>query len=238
MIKWNHPESLAKTSFETHPVKLPFLGGRVEVVNTDRHTGARLQRPLIHLHAEAVDCDWRVVLQGDAGTQADAGLMPQNVRAMDKNSRLVFADKRRFELLTCKREPITDAAQAARAVRFAAGQTKREPAKNEPRKRRPAVTLKDAGKICNVTERTIQEWEKGNGTPEGWPGRGDPVALRAFASRRTEQRNVKRALLHTVGVGAGERLTRADRQHQKAQEGFRRCAMPLKQDDSEGTDED
>jgi hypothetical protein len=119
MITWKHPEQLTKTSIETHPVNLPFLGGRVEVEHTDTATGARLERPLIHLHAEAVDCDWRITLQGDAGTQADATLMPQNVRAMDKDFCLVFADGRRFELLTQKREPIADAAQAAREMRLA-----------------------------------------------------------------------------------------------------------------------
>ena len=115
MITWNKPDSVTKTTIETHAVNLPFLGGRVEVVHTDA-SGARMERPQIHMYAEAVDCDWRIILQGDAGTQADAGLMPQNVHAMDKDFHLVFADGRRFELLTQKREPITDAAAAARAL--------------------------------------------------------------------------------------------------------------------------
>lgn len=117
MITWNNPQQFTKTTIETHPVLLPFLGGRVEVVHVD-NIGERMDRPHIVLYAEAVDCNWKIVLQGDAGTQADAGLLPQNIRGMGKDFFLTFADGRRFELLTNKREPITDAARVARELQL------------------------------------------------------------------------------------------------------------------------
>jgi DNA-binding transcriptional regulator YiaG len=46
------------------------------------------------------------------------------------------------------------------------------------------VTLLEAAQLCNVTEKTIRRWEKGEATPEEYPGRGDAVALRAWAAAR------------------------------------------------------
>lgn len=70
-----------------------------------------------------------------------------------------------------------------------------------PKRTRPAVTQADAARIVGRTSRTIQGWEKGKGTPEGWPGRGDAVALAAWASRRTEQARLKQALHNTGRCG-------------------------------------
>ena len=62
---------------------------------------------------------------------------------------------------------------------------------------RLAVTQTESARIVGVTVRTIQDWEAGRGTPEGWPSRRDAVALRAFADCRTQQGKLKRALVNT-----------------------------------------
>ncbi len=240
MITWKHPEQLTKTTFKTHPVNLPFLGGRVEVVNTDAVTGARLERPEIHLHAEAVDCDWHLVLQGTEGTQAAPELMPENVRAMDKDFCLVFADGRRFELLRQKREPIADAAQAARELRLARNRgravapTAAPTATAKGGKTRDPVTLEEAAAIVGRTSRTVQNWENGKVTrPEGYPGRGDPVELGAWVSRRKRQADTRRAVANVVRVGDVDRFSRPDKQHNEWQNEMKRRAAPLKQDDAD-----
>jgi hypothetical protein len=71
------------------------------------------------------------------------------------------------------------------------------------RKRREPVTLEGAARIVGRTSRTVRAWEAGNSTPEGWPGRGDAVVLKAWANRRTEQGKLKRAL-HNIGRGGGD----------------------------------
>lgn len=69
------------------------------------------------------------------------------------------------------------------------------PANSKPKtKQRQAVTQRDAAKLCGVTEETIRRWEKGESTPEGYPGRQDAVTLRAWAARREEAAKLKRGL--------------------------------------------
>jgi DNA-binding transcriptional regulator YiaG len=77
-------------------------------------------------------------------------------------------------------------------------------------KQRQAVTQSEAAQLCNVTEKTIRRWEKGEATPEGYPGRGDAVTLRAWAARRKEAATVKRALKNTVHVDC-QKLSESDR---------------------------
>jgi hypothetical protein len=66
---------------------------------------------------------------------------------------------------------------------------------------RQAVSQADAAQIVGVTDRMIRAWEKGRGTPEGWPSRRDAVALKAFADCRTQQGKLKRALANTQRRG-------------------------------------
>jgi len=69
------------------------------------------------------------------------------------------------------------------------------PASSKPKtKQRQAVTQSEAAKLCGVTLKTIQRWEKGAGTPEGYPGRQEAVTLRAWAARREEAAKLKRSL--------------------------------------------
>lgn len=97
------------------------------------------------------------------------------------------------------------------------------PAAPEPKtNRRPAVTIKEAAVLCKVSARTIKNWEARQGTPEGWPGRADPLALGAFAATRESQQRTKKALAGAVRVGRGERLSTQDRQHREWQEGMKR----------------
>ena len=74
-------------------------------------------------------------------------------------------------------------------------------------KQRQAVTLLEAAQLCNVTEKTIRRWEKGEATPEEYPGRGDAVALRAWAARRKVAAKLKRDLTKMTIVPDMDRAT-------------------------------
>ena len=81
------------------------------------------------------------------------------------------------------------------------------PANKPKTKKRQPVTQRDAAKLCNVTEKTIRRWEKGEATPEDYPGRGDAVALGAWAARRKEAANIKRGLTKMAIVRDMDRAT-------------------------------
>ncbi len=82
------------------------------------------------------------------------------------------------------------------------------PANNKPKtKQRQPVTLLEAAQLCNVTEKTIRRWEKGESTPEGYPGRGDAVALGAWVARRKEAAYMKRGLAKMMIVPDMDRAT-------------------------------
>jgi hypothetical protein len=68
-------------------------------------------------------------------------------------------------------------------------------------KRRQAVTQAEAARIVGRTARTVQDWEKGKGKPQDYPGRGDPVTLATWAIRRKGQALVKRGVLNTMRGG-------------------------------------
>lgn len=96
------------------------------------------------------------------------------------------------------------------------------PANGRPKtKQRQAVTQRDAAKLCGVTEETIRRWEKGESTPEGYPGRGDAVALGAWAERRKEAANVKRAITKMTSVRDMDRATQK-KQHSDWQADMKR----------------
>ncbi len=78
------------------------------------------------------------------------------------------------------------------------------------RRARQDVTQSEAAALCGKTLKTVQRWDMGNGTPEGYPGRGDAVTLRAWAARRQEAETVKRALKNTVHVDC-QKLSGSDR---------------------------
>ncbi|MDR1685021.1 MAG: helix-turn-helix transcriptional regulator [Desulfovibrio sp.] len=48
-------------------------------------------------------------------------------------------------------------------------------------RKRKAVTQAKAAEACEVSVTTIQNWERGIRTPEGYPGRGDQAAFYAFS---------------------------------------------------------
>lgn len=75
---------------------------------------------------------------------------------------------------------------------------------------RQDVTQSEAAALCGVTLKTVQRWDRGEGTPEGYTGRGDAVTLRAWAARRKEAATVKRALKNTVHVDC-QKLSGSDR---------------------------
>lgn len=82
------------------------------------------------------------------------------------------------------------------------------PANSKPKtKQRQAVTQRDAAKLCGVTAKTVQRWEKGESTPEGYPGRGDAVALGAWVARRKEAAYMKRGLAKMMIVPDMDRAT-------------------------------
>jgi len=61
-------------------------------------------------------------------------------------------------------------------------------------KRRQPVTLLEAAQLCNVTAKTVQRWDKGEGTPSGYPGRQDALTLRVWAEGNRQAANTKRGL--------------------------------------------
>jgi hypothetical protein len=96
------------------------------------------------------------------------------------------------------------------------------PANSKPKtKQRQAVTLLEAAQLCNVTEKTIRRWEKGESTPEGYPGRGDAVALGAWVACRKEAANIKRGLTKMTIVRDMDRATQK-KQHSDWQADMRR----------------
>ena len=96
------------------------------------------------------------------------------------------------------------------------------PANGRPTtKRRQPVTQRDAAKLCGVTEETIRRWEKGESTPEGYPGRGDAVALGAWVARRKEAANIKCGLTKMTIVRDMDRATQK-KQHSDWQADMRR----------------
>ncbi len=95
------------------------------------------------------------------------------------------------------------------------------PANKPKTKQRQAVTLLEAAQLCNVTEKTIRRWEKGEATPEGYPGRGDAVALGAWVARRKGAANIKRDLTKMTIVRDMDRATQK-KQHSDWQAEMRR----------------
>ena len=69
------------------------------------------------------------------------------------------------------------------------------PANSKPKtKQRQAVTQSEAAQLCNVTAKTVQRWDKGEGTPSGYPGRQDALTLRVWAEGNRQAANTKRGL--------------------------------------------
>lgn len=65
-------------------------------------------------------------------------------------------------------------------------------------RKRGGVTQKEAATLIGVSVSTIRTWERGEHTPEGYPGRGDAVLLRAFAGRREEGKRMKAAVIGAI----------------------------------------
>lgn len=70
---------------------------------------------------------------------------------------------------------------------------------SKPRKRK-TITQRAAAKAIGCSESCIKKWERGEGMPHGYPGRGDLVALQMFAAQYRAQkaanktaRNMRRA---------------------------------------------
>ena len=53
--------------------------------------------------------------------------------------------------------------------------------KGKKKKNRGAITQKNAAALCGVSPRQLQKWEKGQATPERYPGRGDVIVFKAWA---------------------------------------------------------
>ena len=100
----------------------------------------------------------------------------------------------------------------------------------EARKRQP-VTLREAAQLCSVTAKTVQRWEKGAGTPEGYPGRGDAVALGAWVARRKEAAYMKRGLAKMMIVPDMDRATQKKQYSDWQAEMRRRGATRHRQSD-------
>lgn len=76
------------------------------------------------------------------------------------------------------------------------------------RKKRPPLTLQEAAEIVGKSVPTVRNWEAGRHTPEGWPGRGDGMTLKAWSNRREEGGKLKRALRETIRTDDVDRMSR------------------------------
>jgi transcriptional regulator with XRE-family HTH domain len=76
------------------------------------------------------------------------------------------------------------------------------------RKKRMAVTINDAAELCDLSPSTIKKWERGENTPEGWPGRGDLMVLKAFANTREGRRKLKKAIKNAARIGDMDKISR------------------------------
>jgi hypothetical protein len=71
-----------------------------------------------------------------------------------------------------------------------------------------AVTIKDAAQICDKSPSTIKKWERNVHTPEGWPGRGDLMVLKAFANTREGKKKLKKAIKNAARIGDMDKMSR------------------------------
>ena len=55
----------------------------------------------------------------------------------------------------------------------------------------------------------IKKWERGENTPEGWPGRGDLMVLKAFANTREGKKKLKKAIKNFQALLAAKNLDEA-----------------------------
>ena len=63
-------------------------------------------------------------------------------------------------------------------------------------KRRQKVTQKEAAASCNVSERTIQLWDAGTRTPDGYPGRSDVFAFKVWAEKYKQRTDLEERALN------------------------------------------
>lgn len=75
-------------------------------------------------------------------------------------------------------------------------------------KKHMAVTIKDAAQICDKSPSTIKKWERNVHTPEGWPGRGDLMVLKAFANTREGKKKLKKAIKNAARIGDMDKMSR------------------------------
>ena len=59
------------------------------------------------------------------------------------------------------------------------------------KKQRAEITQKEAAILAGVQTRTIHNWEKGEGTPPGYPGRQSRASFMAFIERRESDKRFK-----------------------------------------------
>lgn len=77
--------------------------------------------------------------------------------------------------------------------------------------KRGEVTQKEAAIICEVTERTIRNWQRGINTPEGWPGLTSSVDLKIWSDKKEQSAKTKHALLNMVHVGDIDKMPHRQR---------------------------
>ncbi len=106
-------------------------------------------------------------------------------------------------------------------LRTIAERIKADAANKPTTKRRHPVTQREAAQLCSVTAKTVQRWDKGEGTPSGYPGRQDAVTLRAWAAGREEAAKLKRSLTKMASVHDMDRATQK-KQHSDWQADMRR----------------
>jgi hypothetical protein len=186
------------------------------------------------IDVELVGCDWRLIVATDNLTGLSFGTFEGLGTGPDGEAYAHFKGRGPLRWVTSGDTPITETERLARELKLhrEAPTAPTQPAKGTPP--RQAVTLEDAARIVGRTSRTVQNWENGKVTrPEGYPGRGDPVELGAWVSRRKRQADTKRAVANIVRVGDVDRFSKRDKQYNEWQDGMKRRAAPLKQDDAD-----
>jgi hypothetical protein len=82
----------------------------------------------------------------------------------------------------------------------------------------PEVTQELAAILAEVKPRTNRNWDKGIGTPQGYPGRQSRAVFVAFATTRKNNRRLKeeaRAMNRAISISDVDRFSEEDKEDEE-----------------------
>lgn len=110
----------------------------------------------------------------------------------------VFTNGRCLPMLKIETPLVEDSAERAARELSHARLAASKPTPPKKARKRGGVTQKEAADICGYSVSMIRAWDRGEHTPEGYPGRGDAVLLKAFAGRREQGKKMKAAVIGAI----------------------------------------